>query len=292
MAKKKNGGLGRGLSALIPDEPIDEIIEEYNKDSVREIDIKQIIPNPKQPRKDFDKEKLKELSESIKEHGLIQPIITIKENDKYIIVAGERRYKASILARLKKVPVIVKEFNNEEVLQVALIENIQREDLNEIEKALAYQELKDKFKMTQEEVAKTLGKSRVAIANTLRLLSLPGDIKDLIRKDILSAGHARAILSLEDKSLMKDFANYIVENNLSVREAEKEAKTFKQEEKQTRKEAKKTDPYVTDIEEKIAMKLGTKVKLNQKNGKGSIKIEFYSNEDLERLLTYFDLEEI
>ncbi|WP_290770931.1 ParB/RepB/Spo0J family partition protein [Anaerofustis sp.] len=290
--KKKSGGLGKGLSALIPQEDIDGVFNDNNENDIKNIDINLIKANVNQPRKFFDKEKIKELSDSIKEHGVIQPLIVVKKNNDYIIVAGERRYRASIMAGLKEIPVIVKEYDEKEISEVSLIENLQREDLNEIEKAEAYNELKETFNMTQEDIAKRLGTSRTAVANTLRLLSLNKKAKELLKNNTISAGHARAVLSVDEK-LRDDFLNEVISKKLSVRESEKLSKDYKGNIKIKKDiKEKKENPYITDLEEKMSLTLGTKVKLKDKGNKGSIVIDYYSNEDLSRLLELFKIEEI
>lgn len=290
--KKKSGGLGKGLSALIPQEDIDGVFNDNNENDIKNIDINLIKANVNQPRKFFDKEKIKELSDSIKEHGVIQPLIVVKRNNDYIIVAGERRYRASIMAGLKEIPVIVKEYDEKEISEVSLIENLQREDLNEIEKAEAYNELKETFNMTQEDIAKRLGTSRTAVANTLRLLSLNKKAKELLKNNTISAGHARAVLSVDEK-LRDDFLNEVISKKLSVRESEKLSKDYKGNIKIKKDiKEKKGNPYITDLEEKMSLTLGTKVKLKDKGNKGSIVIDYYSNEDLSRLLELFKIEEI
>lgn len=291
MAKKKSGGLGRGLSALIPQEDVDGVFSENEEHDIKHIDINLIRANTNQPRKQFDKEKINELASSIKEHGIIQPLLVVKKDDDYIIVAGERRYRAAIVAGLKEIPVIVKEYSEKEISEVALIENLQREDLNEIEKAVAYNELKESFNMTQEDIAKRLGTSRASIANTLRLLSLSEIVKDAIRNNLISAGHARAILSVEEE-YREEFLELIISKNLSVRESEKLAKEFKGKEEKPLKKEKKENPYIKDLENRLSFTFGTKVKLKDNgNNKGSIVIDYYSNDDLSRLLELFKIEE-
>ena len=292
MAKKKSGGLGRGLSALIPQEDVDGVFSENEERDIKHIDINLIRANTNQPRKKFDKEKINELASSIKEHGIIQPLLVVKKDDDYIIVAGERRYRAAIVAGLKEIPVIVKEYSEKEISEVALIENLQREDLNEIEKAVAYNELKESFNMTQEDIAKRLGTSRASIANTLRLLSLSEIVKDAIRNNLISAGHARAILSVEEE-YREEFLELIISKKLSVRESEKLAKEFKGKEKEKPiKKEKKENPYIKDLENRLSFTFGTKVKLKDNgNNKGSIVIDYYSNDDLSRLLELFKIEE-
>ena len=287
MAKK---GLGKGLDALIPiyvqDEPAEN--NENNKD-VTLVDIKNIIPNKDQPRKDFDEEAIQSLSESIKEYGLLQPIVVSKTGDKYKIIAGERRYRACVMAGLREVGVIIKEVEEDKLLRLALIENLQREDLNPIEEALAT--LKDEYDMSQSEIATLSGKSRAAVANTLRLLALPEEVILYVREGKLSPGHARAVLMLEDKDMMKPFAEYIIKNALSVRQAEALSKTFgqKKEEKKTEKPARGS--YMEKFEADLCMSLGTKVRIKENGEKGRIEIEYYDNDDLARLIAILTGEE-
>lgn len=289
--KKKSGGLGKGLSALIPQEDINGVFNENEEHDIKNVDINLVRANTNQPRKKFDKEKINELANSIKEHGIIQPLLVVKEGEDYTIVAGERRYRAAIVAGLKEIPVIVKEYSEKEISEVALIENLQREDLNEIEKATAYNELKESFNMTQEDIAKRLGTSRASIANTLRLLSLSEVVKDAIRNNLISAGHARAILSV-DEEYREEFLELIISKKLSVRESEKLAKEFKGSVNKPVKKEKKENPYIKDLESKLSFTFGTKVKLKDNgNNKGSIVIDYYSNDDLSRLLELFKVEE-
>lgn len=278
MVKK---GLGKGLGSLFEDD--NEIIDE---NAIKEIKISQIEPNKNQPRKRFDKEKLVALSESIKENGLIQPIIVTKsDDDRYTIVAGERRWRAAKLAGLTAVPSIVKEYTEKTVAEVALIENLQREDLNPIEEALGYKELSEKYFLTQEEISKIVGKSRSAIANAMRLLSLEDEIQSKIISGDISEGHARAALSLDGFELRNFLVSQIIENGLNVRQAEVLAKQLQK----GTKEKKKREPDVYDIEleriqNKLSSNLGTKVTISHGQKKGKIEIEYYGNEDLDRIL--------
>lgn len=279
MAKK---GLGKGLDALIP-LYVDDIQENTDdKKDVTLIDIKKIKPNKDQPRKDFDIEAIKSLAESIKTYGLLQPIVVSKNGDNYKIIAGERRYRASLEAGLTEVSVIIREVEETEVLKLALIENLQREDLNPIEEALAYNTLKDDYSMSQSEIAELSGRSRAAVANTLRLLSLPDEVISFIREGKLSSGHARAVLMLEDKEKMTQFAEYIMENALSVRQAEALSKTFGTE--KPIKEKPVRGSYMEKYESDLCMSLGTKVKIKENGEKGKIEIEYYDNDDLARLI--------
>lgn len=278
MVKK---GLGKGLGSLFEDD--NEIIDE---NAIKEIKISQIEPNKNQPRKRFDKEKLVALSESIKENGLIQPIIVTKsDDDRYTIVAGERRWRAAKLAGLTAVPSIVKEYTEKTVAEVALIENLQREDLNPIEEALGYKELSEKYFLKQEEISKIVGKSRSAIANAMRLLSLEDEIQSKIINGDISEGHARAALSLDGFELRNFLVSQIIENGLNVRQAEVLAKQLQK----GTKEKKKREPDVYDIEleriqNKLSSNLGTKVTISHGQKKGKIEIEYYGNEDLDRIL--------
>lgn len=278
MAKK---GLGKGLGTIFGDES--EMIEQG---SVLDVKISLVEPNKNQPRKNFDADKLEALAQSIKENGLIQPIIVTKsQSGRYTIVAGERRWRAAKLAGLSEVSVIVKEYTDKTVNEVALIENLQREDLNPIEEALGYKNLCDVYKMTQEEISQKVGKSRSAVANSMRLLTLGGTIqKHLINGDI-SEGHARAALSLEEEEMREFLINRVIESGLNVRQTENLAKELMKEPKP--KKQKQSDAFRIEldrIEKKISAGLGTKVKISHGEKKGKIEIEYYGNEDLERLM--------
>lgn len=275
MMKK---GLGKGLGALIASETNDD------NTGVIEVKINEIEPNSDQPRKYFDDDKLSQLSESIKQHGVIQPIIVKKDNNMYTIIAGERRWRAAKLAGLTKVPVLIKEYTDKQVMEIALIENLQREDLNPIEEADAYQRLMEEYNLTQEQIADTLGKSRPAIANTLRLLSLPNSIKKYVVSGDLSSGHARCLIVLSDEIKQQVAARYIIDNKLSVRETEKYVKKIHED---TPKKIDKINPDIVDIENRLKNILGTKVKLLAKNNKGKITIEYFSNDELDRIIDFF-----
>lgn len=280
MAKKR--GLGKGLSALIPDEPIEELFDTGdNKDAITNIDISLIGPNKNQPRKEFDIESLDELSHSIKTYGVIQPIIVRKVGSSYEIVAGERRWKASKKAGLKEVPCLVKDIEELEAMKLALIENLQREDLNPIEEARAFKELMDKHKLTQEEVSQVVGKSRSYIANTLRLLNLDKEILSKIEEGEITSGHGRALLSIENEMDRKRASKEIIDNKLNVRETENIAKNMKT--KKSRKKSVK-DPVLVELEEDLMSYLGTKTKINHGKERGKIEIEYYGYEDLERII--------
>ncbi len=281
MAKK---GLGKGLDALIPIYVDEKENAPENKDAAV-IDIKLIKPNKEQPRKDFDKQSLQNLADSISEHGLIQPIVVMKDGEGYKIVAGERRYRACVMAGLKEVSVIIKDVEENNLLKLALIENLQREDLNPIEEALAYITLKEDYSMSQTEIAELSGKSRAAVANTLRLLSLPEKVIEYVREGKLSPGHARAVLMLENKDMMTAFAEYIIKKEISVRKAEALSKTFgtKPEEKEEKKTVRGS--YMDKYEDDLCLSLGTKVRIKENGEKGKIEIEYYDNDDLARIIS-------
>ncbi len=268
-------GLGKGLGALLG-------TEEAENGGIMEIRISDIEPNVNQPRKTFDDEKLAALAESIKQHGVVQPLIVQRDGDTYRIVAGERRWRAARLAGLDTVPVIVRDLSDRQVMEVALIENLQREDLNPIEEAEAYERLISEFGMKQEEVASVVGKSRPAITNSIRLLSLNDEIKSRVISGEISSGHARALLSLDDQKLQLEAMQEIIDKSLSVRETEKLIKQLMTPKKQ--KEKKAPDAEYQAIEERLREIFGTKVRImnNKKNGK--ILIEYYSLEELDRII--------
>jgi len=284
--KTNQKGLGKGLSALIPayDTTTQPPEEETEGTSYSEIDLNAIIPNPNQPRKAFDAESLEELASSIREHGILQPILVSREGGIYTIIAGERRYRAALLADLKTIPAIVKDSTGLASAEMALIENIQREDLNPIEEATAFLELRDKYHISQERIAALTGRSRTSIANTLRLLQLPTSVQLMITGGELTAGHARAVLALENVDLREEFALYIIEKDLTVREAERDSKTFGQ----AKPKAVKAElpPQLKEYEEGLSSYYGTKVRITPKGKKGSgkIEIEYYGDDDLERIL--------
>ena len=281
MDKKK---LGRGLDALIP-KIITEKISGGIARGVTEIDISSIKPNPFQPRKDFNKEKLAELVQSIKERGVIEPIVLRRapnETGYYEIIVGERRFRASKEAGLKKIPAVVKETNDIEMLEIALIENLQRENLNPLEEAEGYKMLLDKFSYTQEWLARRIGKDRATVANTLRLLNLPHEIKDYILRGTLTEGHGRAILSLDNEMQQIAVARKIVKNGLSVRASEKLAGKLKTKGKTAAKKEK--DINIMDLEEELMDILGTKVNIMHRGKKGKIEIQYHSEDDFQRIL--------
>jgi ParB family chromosome partitioning protein len=273
-------GLGKGLGALIP------IIDEKDEKDIQEIDIDEIKPNERQPRKAFDEEKIKELAFSIKEHGVLQPVILRKTKTGYELVAGERRWRAAKIAGIEKIPAIIKKITDAEVMQIALIENLQREDLNPVEEAMAYKTLMEEFGMTQEELAGRIGKSRSHIANTVRLLNLEDEIKEMINQGKITAGHARALLSIDESRERIKIAKKIAEENFSVRETEDLIKTYSSKAKEKRNNSKNQEinPAINHIEEQLKKALGTKVKIKGDERRGKIEIDFYSEDELERIL--------
>jgi len=292
----KKSGLGKGLDSLIPvqnkkkaaDSNQNVIVEKVIKKEEIMLSISDIEPNRDQPRKSFDEDSLLELSESIKQFGVIQPLIVQKRDDYYEIIAGERRWRAAKLAGIKELPVIVKEYTDQEIVEISLIENIQREDLNPIEEALAYKKLLTEFHLKQDEVAERVSKSRTAVTNSIRLLKLDERVQQMVVDDMISTGHARALLTLEDKELQYNIASRIFDEKLSVRETEKLMKTIQKAKTEKKKIEIENSFIYKDIEEKIKGILGTKVYVNHKNNnKGKIEIEYYSNEELERLLDLF-----
>lgn len=286
MAKKF--GLGKGLNALIPDEEVQKDEVEANS-GISEIEVNLIKPNKEQPRKNFDAEKIAELANSIKEHGVIQPIVIKKEsNNTYTIIAGERRWRAARLLSLKTVPAVIMDLDDKSLLEVSLIENIQREDLNPIEEALAYKKLLVEFNLTQEELSKKISKSRTAITNTIRLINLDERVQEYLIEGVISEGHGRAILSLSDKEKQYEVAQNIIDNNLSVRETEKLIKNILTTETKEEKPEEKKDIYIQDLRYKLENLFGTKVDIkNSKNDKGKIEIKYNSKEDLQRIIDLF-----
>lgn len=286
MAKKF--GLGKGLGALIPEDNIKE--EKKEKGGIINIELKDIKANKKQPRKFFDNNKLNELAESVKEHGIIQPLILKKEEKGYSIIAGERRYRAAKIAELTEVPALIMDISDEKLLQVSLIENIQREDLNPIEEGLAYERLLKEFALTQEELSKTMGKSRTTITNTMRLLKLDDRVKEYVMEGVISEGHGRALLAITDSKLQCELAQNVIDDKLSVRELEFLIRKLKTKSEPSKSKAKKeTNPYYKEVIEKLENYFGTKVNVTNKNNKGKIEIEYYSEEDLQRILEIINL---
>lgn len=294
MAPKKMG-LGRGLDSLIPEKneksnhaakTINEKQSVENEKNAGEVFLKinQVEPNRSQPRKDFDEDALLELADSIKQYGVLQPLLVQKKKDYYEIIAGERRWRAAKLAGLKEVPVLIKEYTDQEIVEISLIENIQRENLNPIEEAMAFKRLLEEFKLKQDEVAERVSKSRTAVTNSMRLLKLGKKVQQMIIDDMISTGHARALLAIDDEEQQYSLANKIFDEKLSVRETEKLVKSIKNPKKRVEKQIIEHMFVYSDIEEKMKAVMGTKVSINAKpNGKGKIEIEYYSEEELERI---------
>ena len=299
MSAKKMG-LGRGLNTLIPKAPIvdEEDVEQVKKKVSRSsktkkkeetkkeltLPIDKIEPNPDQPRNQFDEDTLQELADSIKQYGMLQPILVTPKDDFYEIIAGERRWRAAKAAGLKEVPAVLKEYSRQEAMEISLIENVQRADLNPIEEALAYKRLLTEFNLKQDEVAERVSKSRTAVTNSMRLLKLSPRVQQMIIDDMISTGHARALLAIDDEEQQFILANKIFDEKLSVRETEKLVKALKNPKKEVKKEKSEHTFIYENIEEQIKNIMGTKVSVNQKaNGKGKIEIEYYSEEELERI---------
>lgn len=296
MAAAKKGGLGRGLDALFADAvPVSDPLKEEKKqdtpvrteeqsgDAVQYINIHDIMPNANQPRKTFSEEKIEELSKSIKEHGIIQPIVVRKKGKSYEIVAGERRWRAARKAELAKVPCLIRELSDEQNMLIAIIENMQREDLNPVEEAEGLNQMIVTFGMTQEQISKSVGKSRPYIANSLRLLKLPEYIKEEMAEGRLSAAHGRTLVTVEDEDVRKSLCERIIKEGLSVRETEKLVSENGKGKK--RKPASRTkNPDVARVEEELKEALGTRVTINQSGKKGKIEIEFFSRDELDRLI--------
>ena len=284
---KKSNRLGRGLSSLIP-----EINSEEMKKEILNIDIDKIYPNQEQPRRVFDDEKIAILSESIKSYGVLQPIVVKPMESKqgqYMIIAGERRYRASKLAQKTEIPAIIKDIPMKEIMEIALIENLQREDLSPIEEAIAYKSLINNYHVTQEELSEAVGKSRPHITNTLRLLNLSKSIVDKIDKCEITAGHGKAILRIHDKNIQEEIANKVIEEELSVRATEEYVKKVVENidnDKDSGKEVKKKerDIFVLEIEDKLTNRFGTKVNISKGKKKGKIEIEYYNEEDLNHIV--------
>lgn len=287
-------GLGKGLSALIPSSMGDslengsETGEKKEEKLAKKIPMGKIVTNPYQPRKKMDQEKMKELVQSIKEHGLIQPVVVRKKGEKFELVAGERRFRAALASRLKEIPAIVLKVEDGQMLEIALIENLQREDLNCLEEAEAYKTLIEKFGLTQEKIAEKIGKSRPVIANTLRLLNLPEEIKEMLQEKVVSPGHARLLLSLEEKSVQLKLAGEVKDKKLSVRELENMIAQIEKMKKQVLDGSKNyrkavVDPYIIEMQENLSQRLGTRVIFKPGKKRGRIEIEYYSSDELERI---------
>lgn len=283
---KRSKRLGRGLSALIP-----EINEEVDKKEIIQIKLSNIHPNKNQPRKEFDEEKLKALSESIKNVGVLQPIVLKpKDKENYMIIAGERRYRASLLAGKKEIPAVIKDIPIKDIMEIALIENLQREDLNAIEEALAYKGLIDNYKVTQEEISEAVGKSRPHIANTIRLLHLQKKVIDMIESGDITPGHGKALLRIEDSEKQLELAIKIVKEGLSVRAVEEIAKKISENKDTKKSDRKHKDIYILDVEERLSNIFGTKVNISRSKKKGKIEIT-YNNEDELNDIIYMMMEE-
>lgn len=309
MATRKKGGLGKGIDALISpsvkkeaekekviEKPVEKIVEKIVEvEKVVEKPVEQLMrideiePNRLQPRKNFDEDALQELSESIKQFGLIQPIVVKNKGEYYEIVAGERRWRAARIAGLKEVPVIIKEYNDKESMEIAIVENLQREDLNPIEEAQAYQKLIEEFGLKQDEAAQRVSKSRTAVTNALRLLKLDERVQQMVIDEMISGGHARALLAIEDKEEQYSMAVLIFDSKMSVRETEKLVRGHLKKEEE-KKEEKKEDfsqmeTIYHQLEERMKSVIGSKVAIHSRNyKKGKIEIEYYSNDELERII--------
>lgn len=316
MAGRKNG-LGRGLDALFPDKKTaskeNEVkftakLEKKTEPAVKVRNVKErteaprqkkvpmmikismVEPNPNQPRKQFDEDALLELSESVKQYGILQPLLVSDKKDYYEIIAGERRWRAAKLAGLKEVPVIVKEFSEQELVEISLIENIQREDLNAVEEAMAYKRLMDEFHLKQDEIADRVGKSRTAVTNSMRLLKLSAKVQQMLIDEMITAGHARAILAVSDMEKQESLAMRVFDEKLSVRETEKLVKAVLAPPKENKPHScSAEDVAYENLEEKMKSIMGTKVLIHRKkNDKGKIEIEYYSRDELERIIDLFE----
>ncbi|MFM9282294.1 ParB/RepB/Spo0J family partition protein [Paenibacillus jiagnxiensis] len=272
--------LGKGLDALIPSLSVSD------DDKVVDIPLTQLRANPYQPRKTFEEDAIKELAESIRQHGVIQPIIVRSVLKGYEIIAGERRFRASQYCGNTTIPAVVRNFTDQQVMEIALIENIQRENLNAMEVAVAYQGLMEQFSLTQEELSMKVGKSRSHIANFLRLLSLPSEVKDYVSRGTLSMGHARAIVGLKDEQVLKQLAKQCIDQHWSVRELEQAVQNLdrKNDDDKSKLKKKKKDPYIENVEESLRERFKTTVRIKHNKDKGKIELNYYSQQDLERLL--------
>ena len=286
MAMKK--GLGKGLDSMIPEKKTKAELKEVADKSFIEVKISEIDPNIGQPRKSFNEDELLELAESIKIHGVIQPVILTKRGKRYELIAGERRWRAAKLAGLAKIPALVREYTDKEIMEVSLIENIQRQDLNPVEEAEAFKNLIDEYKMKQDDLAERVSKSRSAITNALRLLKLDEKVKAMLAEGLITTGHARALLAVEDKDKQQQLATKIFDEKLSVRETEKLVKALS-EGKENKKEEKTSEKLVyRKLEDSLKSILGSKVSIKSKQGgKGKIEIDYYSMEELDRITELF-----
>ena len=293
MAVKRNG-LGKGLDSLIPNKtektvktekkPEQKNEESQNSSGEILVKINQVEPNREQPRKEFDEDSLMELADSIKQFGILQPLLVQKRKDYYEIIAGERRWRAAKIAGIKEVPIIIRDYTDQEIVEISLIENIQRENLNPIEEAMAYKRLLEEFHLKQDEVAERVSKSRTAVTNSMRLLKLSPRVQQMIVDDMISTGHARALLAIDDEEQQYQLANRIFDEKLSVRETEKLVKALRNPKKEVKKQKSEHMFVYDNIEEQMKNIIGTKVSVNPKaNGKGKIEIEYYSEEELERI---------
>ena len=280
-APKRSNRLGKGLSALIP-----ELQTEFDKKEIVELDINKIYPNDEQPRKVFDEEKIKILSESIKSYGVLQPIV-VKPDDsgKYMIIAGERRYRASKQAKKNAIPAVVKDLPIRDIMEIALIENLQREDLNPVEEALAYKSLIDNHHVTQEEISEAVGKSRPHITNTIRLLNLRDEVLSMVEYGEITAGHGKALLRITDLDKQLEIAKKVVDEELSVRATENLAKKLIEDKEVKIPSKKEKDIFITDVEERLRNIFGTKVNISQGKKKGKIEIEYYHDDELNNIVS-------
>lgn len=293
MAVKKSG-LGKGLDSLIKDNSSAKKTAAVNTSSENKAEemksgeqmmkINMVEPNRDQPRKKFEEDALLELADSIKQFGVLQPLLVRKRKDYYEIIAGERRWRAAKMAGVKEVPIIIKDYTEQEIVEIGLIENIQRENLNPIEEAMAFKKLLEEFNLKQDEVAERVSKSRTAVTNSMRLLKLDERVQEMIVDDMISTGHARALLAIDDKEQQYDLANKIFDEKLSVRETEKLVKEIKNPKKPKMKKKVENEFVYTDLENRMKEVMGTKVNISSKgNGKGKIEIEYYSDDELERM---------
>ena len=293
----KKSGLGKGLDSLIPKQSVEKktvpakpetVVKTVVKKEEIKLRISEVEPNREQPRKKFDEDALLELSESIKQYGVLQPLLVQKRDGYYEIIAGERRWRAAKMAGLKEVPVVIKDFTDQQIVEISLIENIQREDLNPIEEALAYKRLLTEFKLKQDEVAERVSKSRTAVTNSVRLLKLDPRVQQMVIDEMITTGHARALLSIEDKEQQYKIAMQVFDQKLSVRDVEKLMKTMQNTENRKEKPQPENAFIYENLEEKMKVLFGTKVSINHKaNHKGQIVIDYYSDDELERLIELF-----
>lgn len=306
MAARRTGGLGKGLDALIPNKvggaanetskktrsavKKEKTVSEKKPAAERLVKISSVEPNLKQPRRHFDEDALLELSESIKQYGVLQPLLVSDKKDYFEIIAGERRWRAAKMAGLKEVPVVVKEFSTQEIVEISLIENIQREDLNPVEEAMAYKRLIDEFHLKQDEIAERVSKSRTAVTNSMRLLKLDSRVQQMMVDEMISAGHARAILAISDPEQQYNAAMKVFDEKLSVRETEKLVKSILTPTKKKPVVSNPTEDAIYEsLEEKMKGITGTRVFIHRKkNNKGKIEIEYYSRDDLDRIIDLFE----